>query len=55
VYESLRADLHEAAERINAARPGSFVFVELPTVTVAQRLMLWRRYIYMYVFIYINI
>jgi len=42
-YEAVRAEITEILQRIESAHHGAVIFVELPTISVTQRLQLWRR------------
>jgi trehalose-6-phosphate synthase len=42
-YEAVRAEMSEIWARIEAVHPGTCIVIELPTISVTQRLQLWRR------------
>lgn len=41
-YEDLRTDVLETVERINKQFPRSIIFVELPTISMQDRMQLWE-------------
>mmetsp|Transcript_36757 Transcript_36757/g.120109 ORF Transcript_36757/g.120109 Transcript_36757/m.120109 type:complete len:1189 (+) Transcript_36757:81-3647(+) len=42
-YETVVSEISEVVLRINNRWPGAVIYMELPTITLAQRLQLWRR------------